>query len=382
MFNPCFSSEVTMYKLNKSTKLDEKTICVIGGGNVGTQIAGVCALHGHKVKLYTSTPELFDGTIQIIGDTAEQSGCASNIFVTNDMEQAVFGCEYVFVTYPALMFQSLAEKLYPIIDSKAIIGFFPGTGGVEFFFKPFIEKGVTLFGLQRVPSVARLIERGKSVRVSGLRDRLYVGSIPTQKSNEISSFLSLLFGIPCESLPNYLSVTLTPSNSILHTSRLYSLFNDYYPSKKYNQNFLFYENWSQEASELLLQCDEELQTICKKLKKMDLRGVKSLRIHYESETVDQLTSKIRSIRSLHGLKSPMLKDEFGWTPDFSSRYFSTDFPLGLGLIEEFAQLLVVNSPTIHTIMDWYRNITKDVKKVDLQSFDIHTINDVYTFYHQ
>lgn len=151
---------------------------------------------------------------------------------------------------------------------------------------------------------------------------------------------------------------------------------------KYNQNFLFYENWSQEASELLLQCDEELQTICKKLKEMDLRGVKSLRIHYESETVDQLTSKIRSIRSLHGLKSPMLKDEFGWTPDFSSRYFSTDFPLGLGLIEEFAQLLVVNSPTIHTIMDWYRNITKDVKKVDLQSFDIHTINDVYTFYHQ
>ena len=100
-----------MHKLNKSTKLDEKTICVIGGGNVGTQVAGVCALHGYTVKLYTSTPELFDGTIQIIGDTAEQSGCASNIFVTNDMEQAVFGCEYVFVTYPALMFQSLAEKL-------------------------------------------------------------------------------------------------------------------------------------------------------------------------------------------------------------------------------------------------------------------------------
>lgn len=70
-------------------------------------------------------------------------------------------------------------------------------------------------------------------------------------------FIEGIFNIPCVSLPNYLSVSLTPSNPILHTSRLYSMFKDYTPGKKYDRNFLFYKEWSLEVAQLMISCREE-----------------------------------------------------------------------------------------------------------------------------
>ena len=95
----------------------------------------------------------------------------------------------------------------------------PGTGGAEFAFNKCIEAGASLFGLQRVPSVARLEKYGKRVRCEGLRHVLHLASIPTSKSKDFAELICFIWDIECIALPNYLSVTLTPSNPILHTTR-------------------------------------------------------------------------------------------------------------------------------------------------------------------
>lgn len=354
-------------------------IAVIGGGNIGTQFACVCASKGYKVNVLSSKPELYDGTLEIIDENDRVTTGNLNL-VSSDIGKVVKGCQIIFVTHPAFHLKSVADSLLPYVKNDMNIIVLPGTGGVEFSFRECIKAGAAVAGLQRVPSVARLIKYGKSVRCEGIRPELFLASIPTSKTEALASFISDLWGIPCHNLPNYLSVTLTPSNPILHTSRLRTLFADYYEGKVYEKNTLFYGEWSDESSDLLIKCDQELQDMLKLLDQLDLTNVKSLKLHYESDTVEAMTKKLRSIKSLHNLGSPMIKVENGFVPDFKSRYFTADFPYGLAIIEELASLLNFDAPNIKDTMDWYRKVTGDTNKLDLAEYGITSKEDIYKLY--
>lgn len=226
-------------------------------------------------------------------------------------------------------------------------------------FSEYIQHGAVVLGLQRIPAVYRIIEPGYSVRVSGRRkDGLFLGAIPSKCARKYAPILSELFGMPCMALPNYLNVTLTPSNPILHTSRLYSIFKDYKKGGFYERNFLFYQEWDDLASETLLKCDNELQQLLKRIPELDLSYVKSLKEHYESKTAEEMTDKISHIPSFAGITSPMVEIESGkWIPDWNSRYFIADFPYGLAIIKGLAEIFEADVPMIDKVLRWYSNVT-------------------------
>ena len=357
----------------------EIRVAVIGGGNIGTQFACLCSSKGFKVNVHTSRPYEYDGELEIVDDNGRITTGKPDL-ITNDIGKAVSGCDVIFVTHPAFKLKETADNIMPYINKNIKIVVIPGTGGAEFSFYDCVKAGATLYGLQRVPSVARLEKYGKRVRCEGLREKLHISSFPLSDSREISGLLEYIFGIPCEILPNYLCVTLTPSNPILHTTRLCTLFSDYYEGKVYSQNPLFYGEWSDRSSELLLACDEELQQICKYVNNMDLTSVRSLKLHYESNTIYDMTKKIRSISSLHNLRSPLIRVENGWIPDFHSRYFTADFPYGLAIIEELAEIVGCNVPNINSTMDWYRKKTNDYNRLDLKQYGICSLENIYMYY--
>lgn len=165
----------------------------------------------------------------------------------------------IWVVVPAEMFIGMGQRIVPLIQTGQMVGVVPGSGGAEFAFRGVIEKGGILFGLQRVHSIARIEEYGKSVHMLGRKRKLELGSIPARKSAQLNEIVGEMFDMPCTALPNYLSVTMTPSNPILHTTRLYAMFKDYKPGTVYPRNFLFYEEWTQLSSEMLIACDAELQ---------------------------------------------------------------------------------------------------------------------------
>lgn len=354
-------------------------IAVLGGGNIGTQFACVCAARGYNVNLYTSKPELFEDILEVV-DEHETVTTGRIRQISSDLEKTVEGCKIVFVAYPAFFLSDVAERLSAYIRKDMVVFILPGTGGAEFAFHECVTKGAVLAGLQRVPSVARIEKPGKRVRCEGLRSELFLASIPSSKANELSVFISQLWEIKCTPLPNYLSVTLTPSNPILHTTRLRTLFKDYSDGMIYQRNPLFYGDWDDESSRLLIACDEELQQMLKKIKRFDLYSVKSLKLHYESNNAEAMTKKLRSIKSLHNLSSPMKEEKGGWVPDFASRYFQSDFPYGLAIIEEFARVLNYQAPNILATMNWYREVTRDKHRFDLRDYGIHSIEDIYGFY--
>ena len=354
-------------------------ITVIGGGNIGTQFACMCASRGAKVTVYTSRPGDFSETIEII-DEEDRITEGRIAEATADIGKALDGAQLVIITYPAFKLKEAADKMEPFVKPGLELLMVPGTGGAEYAFQKLLDKGVILNGLTRVPTVARLERYGKRVRCEGLRDELFIASVPSGNAKKAARFMEELWGIPCTVLPNYLSVTLTPSNPILHTTRLRTLFEDYEEGKVYDRNPLFYGEWSEESSKLLLACDEQLQNICAEIDEMDLTQVRSLKIHYESPDAPSLTRKLRSIRSLHNLKSPMKEEGGGWTPDFDSRYFTADFPYGLAIIEELADITGVAAPDIRETMSWYRNVTGNTERLSLPDYGIRTKEDIYKFY--
>lgn len=355
-------------------------ITIVGAGNIGTQIAVHCAAKGHNVVVYTSKHNLFSRSLKIVNEFGETFLSGDINCATDDAGKAFCDADLVFVTVPAFYMRSTAGIMAPYLKSGAKICLVPGSGGGEFAFKSAIDKGCVLFGLQRVPSVARLVEYGKTVCATGYRDELFVASIPSAVSDECAEIIGNIFDMKCSILPSYLNITLIPSNPILHTTRLKTIFNDYTSGKTYESVPLFYEGWTNESSELLLACDNEVQQICKALDMFDLSFVKSLKIHYESENAEQLTQKITSIKSFKGLNTPCVKNDDGFAPDLNSRYFTADFSYGLIILIQIADFLNIPCPFMKSTMDWYDKIALQKERFDFADYNINNLDDFIKFY--
>lgn len=333
-------------------------ITIIGGGNIGTLMAAEFAYRGHAVTVYTSKPGCWQKEVGVYDSNEKLILKGELTVITNSIQKAVEGAEYVWITVPAQVFSRVSEQMQPFVRRGQKIGVVPGSGGAEFVFQKLIKRGCILFGLQRVHSIARIKEYGKSVYQLGRKSEIQIGAIPASKVEDICAVVGDLFELPCIPVSNYLSITLTPSNQILHTTRLYSMFRKYEPGMVYSKNFLFYEEWTDDSSEILLDCDKELQNLCDIIP-LDLSSVKSLKQHYESETAEAMTKKISGIKAFKGLASPMKRVDGGWVPNWESRYFTADFSFGLKIIKDIAEIFGgVPTPNINTVWEWYMDTVK------------------------
>ena len=130
-------------------------ICIVGAGNIGLVSAWTLALHGeHDVVVYTHNE--FDVS-NLVFEDAENGKEYSNLDfkVETDLKKALANTDYIICTYPAFLRKDFIQEIKPICPKDCKIGFFPGYGGAEYMCKDLIDEGVTVFGLQRVPFVAR-----------------------------------------------------------------------------------------------------------------------------------------------------------------------------------------------------------------------------------
>lgn len=356
-------------------------ITIVGAGNIGTQFAVHCAEKYNNVIVYGSQPKKVSNDLFVVDENGNVIHTGKIDCATDNEEKAFQNAELIFVTMPAFCMKDIAEKIYPFANKNMKICIVPGTGGGECSFKKCVEKGATVFGLQRVPSVARLKEYGKTVCATGYREELFVAAIPKSETENCCKIIGDIFdGMKCSPMPAYLNLTLTPSNPILHTTRLRVLFKDYKPGKVYKSIPLFYEDWTDETSELIFKCDDEVQAICKALDMFDLSFVKSLRTHYESYTCEAFTNKIRGIKGFKGITSPSVSADGGLVPDMNSRYFTADFPFGLSILIQISDLLGLDAENMKATMQWYKNLSGEITEFSFANYGINNLEEFIRFY--
>lgn len=360
--------------------MKSRNITIVGAGNVGTQFAVHCAEKGHRVTVYSSKPEKIQRELTIVNENGEVLHQGTIAGAVSDPASAFRNADVIFVTVPAMLMKHIAGMMEPFAGEGMKICIVPGTGGGECAFKGCIEKGAVLFGVQRVPSVARLVEYGKTVCAVGYRDEMFAAALPHKDAEACRRLVEDIFDIRTSLLPNYLNITLTPSNPVLHTTRLKNLYRDYHKGLVYQSVPLFYEDWDDETSVLLLKCDDEVQELCRALDMFDLSYVKSLRVHYESPTAEELTKKISTITGFKGLPSPAVAVEGGYIPDLESRYFVADFPYGLSILVQIADFVRLDTRNMKETLDWYYGIAGKQEEFRFSDYGINTLDQFIAFY--
>ena len=266
-----------------------RKVCIIGGGNVGVASAvDISQNINIQVSLLTTKAAGLPKIFYKFDIDDNQTTESKRLVITDDYDTALIDADVVIITLPSFLISNTIKIISEY--SPSMIIFFPGYGGKELCCKELSSKGCVIAGVDRSPYIARMYtldtvhsSKKKQLRIAALNKK------DTALAEEV---LEMLLGISCEKLPNYLTVAFTPSNPILHTSRLCSMFADSTLQTPFQNQIKFYAEWTDSSSELMINMDNELHEMCKRFDFIDLSRVIPLTVHYESNTVAKMTNKL------------------------------------------------------------------------------------------
>lgn len=331
-------------------------VCIVGGGHIGTTLT--CYIKHHdpslRVSLFTRRPERFARTLKCNDWEGGFSFETDPDCISADPSAAAAGADIVFVALPSFAVEKAFADIAPFVARDAMIGVLPGGGGCEFFFGRYFTPEQSLFGFQRVPFTAKLEHYGQETNLKSWKPFSVVG---TQKADRLARACAMVetCGLRTRQAGNYLSVALTPTNPILHTSRIYDLFGGYDAGHVFAEQCKFYVGWSDATSETMLAMDGELHALLDQITEFDTSAIRPLTEHYESPDVPSMTRKINSIATFQSVYAPMrpAEDGAGFVADLQNRMFTEDFPWGLAIIRAYCELFGTKAPTMDRVLGWY-----------------------------
>ena len=326
-------------------------ICICGGGNLGHVVLGVLAAQPqNRVSLLTNHPQRWADTVMVTDPNGKQY-VGKIVQITNRAEDVIPHSDIVLLCLPGFAIREELEKIRPYLSATAAVGSIVSSTGFFFEAQRLLPKEQPLFGFQRVPFISRTTEYGRSAELKGYKPLLNLAVEQTADKEALRLTIEQLFHTPTQLLQSHYEASLTNSNPLLHPSRLYTLWKDWHEGIVYDKNPYFYADWTQEAAQLYIDMDAEFQTLLRTLP-VRSEAIPDVLTYYESHDAASLAHKLRTIPAFQGILSPMKEVEGGFLPDFHSRYFTEDFPLGMRFIIEVAQEKGVQIPKIKEVYEW------------------------------
>ncbi|MBR2196058.1 MAG: NAD/NADP octopine/nopaline dehydrogenase family protein [Salinivirgaceae bacterium] len=325
-------------------------ICICGGGALGHVCAGVLISNEDvTLNILTRNPEKWSAIIEVTDSNGKKYNGRINE-ISDNPETVVKNCDIVFLCLPGYAIENELKCIKPYLSKKTVVGSVVCSTVFFFAAHKIFEAQTKLFGFQRTPFIARVGVYGHSANILGYKSQVYIATENITDSEKFRQLVEKLWITPVGLLNGFYEVSLTNSNPILHTGRLYSLFHNW-DGNPFDHNILFYEEWSDDSSETIIKMDEEFFRLLGKLP-VEKDSILPLLKYYESSDATSLTKKIKSIPAFQGLLSPMKETDNGFIPDFQNRYFTEDFPFGLRFIKELAEKYEISTPVINEVYEW------------------------------
>ena len=333
--------------------MKEEKVCICGGGSLGHVVAGYLAARKEvRVNVLTQRPSCWKSSLQINTPEGDVLNGALSL-VTDNPELALKDCTIVLLCLPGFAIREQLHKIKPYLTEQTYVGSVFSSTGFFFHAMEILDQKIPLWGFQRVPFIARTTRYGESANLLGYKN---AHNIAVERSTDKENFrarIESLFDAPVRLLDNFYEASLTNSNPLLHTSRLYTMFGCENEGKVFPRMILFYEEWTRQAAQLLINMDEEFFRLFDVLP-VSKGYLPRILDYYESHDAESLARKLSSIQGFKGISSPMVQCEGGWKADFSSRYFTEDFPYGLHYIWKLAHEHAIHTPNIDKVYEWGR----------------------------
>lgn len=325
--------------------------CICGGGSLGHVIAGYLGANADvRVSMLTQRPHLWKNDIEV--HTPEQTIIHGHIHtISSNPEDVIPQANIILLCLPGFAIKQQLQLIKPYVNSTTFVGSVFSSTGFFFNAMEILNEDVPLWGFQRVPFICRTREYGQSANLLGYKSNLNIAVERTDEKEDFRLLIEELFNTPVSLLNNFYEATLTNSNPLLHTSRLYTMFGASNEGRTFPRMILFYEEWTEEAAQLLIDMDEEFFRLLEVLP-VKPNYLPRILEYYESHDARSLAQKLSSIQGFKGITSPMKQTAQGWIPDFASRYFTEDFPYGLHFIWQLAKEKGIATPKIDMVYQW------------------------------
>lgn len=322
-------------------------ICICGGGSLGHVCAGVMASQKDvQLNILSGHPERWQKSITVT-DTEGKQYVANLNRISSKPEDVVAEQDIILFCLPGYLIEKTLREIKPYVGN-ATVGTVVSSTGFFFFAHDIMGEDAKLFGFQRVPFISRVVDYGRTANLLGYKSSLAVVLENIEDGDTFRKELERLFITPVTLLNSFYEVALSNSNPILHTGRLYTMFHGR-ENDVFDHNILFYKEWTDEASQMLIDMDAEFFQL---LDKLGVHSLPTLLDYYESTDATSLTKRISSIPAFQTITSPMKQVDGGWMADFGSRYFTEDFPFGLRWIKELSIINNTNTPNIEMVYQW------------------------------
>jgi hypothetical protein len=395
---------------NTTRQPSKIVITIVGGGNCSHIMAGIFgSKSNYEVRLLTRRPKEWYSQITVEFQFNKPKIIGKISKISDDPSKIIPGSQWIIISSPVSAHLDILRNIAPFVSPGSYLGTVFAQGGFQYKAKQAFNEikrstnNIIIFGCQYIPWACRIKNYGKCAILLGNKQYLCVAKLPSVCPN-VSKFdteMTRLFGIPVLPLSNFLSITLTPSNQIIHPARMYGLFGkDFYDNKEndilYQHEPYFYRDLD-DISAYLMQCQsDELQSLKKeslfRCPDLNLDSVIDLKERivkmYGQEVEDESTlrSTISTNIGWTQLKCPMIpiyssNKLKGYKPDFSTRYMWDDVPYGLVVLRSVADLLDVEVPYIDEVLYWGQRVMGKEYLVDgkLCGKDIHETGAVSNF---
>ena len=187
-----------------------------------------------------------------------------------------------------------------------------------------------------------------------------------------------------EQADNFLSLTLSVDNQIIHTSRCLGLYKVHGRTWQHKEDVpWFYKDYDDVSANLLASLDDDYTRIRQAIIKMhpeeDYRYMLDYlaleRFSYQSHNTDVKESFVTS-QTLVSIGTPVVQNAEGlWEVDRNHRFFLDDIYYGNCIAKWMAEQLNIETPTIDEILHWAQlvrgeKIIDDNNRLILDSLDL------------
>lgn len=359
-------------------------VAIIGGGSSAHLLAVLLSGSGHCVRILTSRPAEWSSRLLLQVQDEYMEGAVE--LCSNDPDVVLKGAQVAFLCMPVHQYGSALKKIMPaLVGNGCIVGAMYGQGGFDWMVRAEARRiGVSVpryFMLGLLPWIVRTVEYGHKA--------IYYGSnvINAIATSNIRDYEFLQMNIlddlgynqwgrgKFERVPNFITLTLTVDNQIIHPSRCHALMTSRKEWREQQDIPLFYRDWDDESSALLSGVDADYSLVRAKLFGL----VPSLRNKYDfswlalqewayQEIVTGIRSFFVEAESLRCIRTPIVWGRDGlYGLDVNHRFFKDDFAYGLEICEWFAKMLKCDVPYVSRLMEWYRREIRPLQRVEISS---------------
>lgn len=379
----------------------KKQLVVCGGGNSSHILIPFLKDSVFDVSVYTSRPDEWSNIIEL--EWHDASGkildtCSGEIKKTSNNPEELFPeVDYVVFCMPVHKYRVCLHEIAPYLNKKkdVFVCTLYSQGGwnwmVDEIKKAYGLNNIVTFAFGLIPWICRIKEYGHKGIVYGQSKIANFAAIsPNHLFNQVYEELikpicnNKIVNERVEQSPNFLSLTLSADNQIIHTSRCLGLY------KRYGREWdtkeevpWFYKDWDDLSVEIIEDVDNEYTQIRKALKAKFpdkdysyMRDYMELeRFGYDSEVAD-IKSSFTDFGTLDSIATPVVQNERGkWEIDRKHRFFLDDIYYGNCIAKWMAEQLGVSTPTIDEILRWAQmvrgeKIIKDDNHLMVDSVDL------------